>query len=454
MNQERKKLVKKIASLCEPLLFLRPDGFGKSHLVSELATHFSQEKMPVLALHFGERRYESESDLDCVVQAAFSAWESVWHIERPVFPMSEGERFARCILGAKATTGKNPAILIDDYDFPMLSDGADFSSRSHFESVLSSLYGALSTHSAHVGFALLTGVTRQERLLKFAKPRDVSEDSDFSVAAGFSAGDVCALLAQKTDCALDIQALSEWYGGYNFAGKTEIFNAGSVIRALEAGNCISYFPAEECAKKALERVQLANFDFSVLLKRSGLEATAEAFFDFNAENPSPIVFLVQTGFLTKKAFDKDFGTFSLFFPNRETRAVFFVEAARRFTAIVTTDAKIWAVDALRALEKDDLRTFFSLVNQALYSVGKKRLRDALTALFGLMSVFSPCFFEDDGYFTLATPSFLHTFAFDLDSIENAFERLYKKTMRAGEKSVRKTGVLLSAESGVVGWRTM
>ena len=114
---------------------------------------------------------------------------------------------------------------------------------------------------------------------------------------------------------------------------------------------------------------------------------------------------------------------------------------------------MWTIDALRALEADDLRLFFTKINIALKNIMPKKLRDAIMTIFGLFSIYTDSFFHD-GYFSLATPSYLHLIAFDLSSMQNAAERIYLHTIPAGKRKVRKTGVLISAEKGVISYRTI
>ena len=451
LDENQHYFFENITSIHKPLLLLRPDGFGKSYFLHKLEHFFVQKKIPVLALHLGERRYETELDLDCVIQAAFQTWERIFHIPHLSENLSEGERLARCMLAAEQSTGKKCAILIDDYDFPLLSENDN--SLLHYENALSSLYGALSTHSDHFQFALLLGATRQEKLLKFAKPRDISFDSDFSGATGFFETDVKKLLEKKEHTDLSLPQLTHWYGGYHFGGNESVFCAKSIISALENDSVGIYFPAKLFVERAVEKVILSHFDFSVLLQRFGIEATDEVFFDFDLKKSAPLSFLFQFGFLTKQIFDKQFGTNRLCFPNRETRAAFFAETARRLTSLPASESRMWAIDAIRFLENDDLRTFFASANTALRAVTPKSLKSALTTLFGLISIYTDCIFED-GFFIIETPSFLHIIAFDLVSMQNAFERLYHRTFQAGKKLVRKTGVLLSADSGIISWRTL
>ena len=445
--------IKEIATSTEPILFLRPEGFGKSHFFCALERYFASLNTPVFSISFGSRRYKTKSDLDSVVLASLLAWESVWHVQKSDDDVSVGERFCRIIKKAESESGKKVAILVDDYDFPIVEDEADSETRSYYESTLSSLFGALKIKRQSIEFSLLLGISRQENILRFAEVKDKSYDIAFSSVAGFFAEDVDALLQQKSACGLSEKEMRDWYGGYYFGSDKESFCAKSVFRALETLSASAYCPSAKMAEKAAEKARLSLFDISLLLQKNGFEVTDEAFFSLKADETSPIPTMLSAGFLEKKARDKAFGTFSLYFPNRASRAVFFAETARRFTAIPSLQTRIWAIDAIRALEKDDLRTFFIAINSALHGVIASNLRDALTTLFGLLSVCTQCFFED-GYFTVETQSFLHVFAFDLKSMQNAFERLYTKTFAAGKKIVKKTGVLIGAESGVSGYRTM
>ena len=435
------------------VLFLRPDGMGKTTFLKKIEKYFVEErKIPVLHLSFGERRYTYDFDIDCVVQSALTAYEAIYRIEKSesTEKLSEGERFARCIIGAKERTGKNCAILIDDYDFPLLDDSADDTAKAHFESVLSSLYGAINTHKSYIETAFITGSSYQNVLLKYAKPNDFTENSELSASFGLKEDDILQLTNGEREKA---KKLIEWYGGYSFGNdeKNRICNAYSLFSALNTGIIRAYNLGTKRIEKGIENILLSSFDFSLLLHKNGIECSEEAFFSYDNRSISPLPYLYQAGFLAKTKNNTQFNTFSLFFPNKEVRDIFFTECSRRLTAIPTHDIKMWTIKALRALEADDLREFFTQVNMALKNTS--RLRDALTTIFGLFSIYTDSYFYD-GYFSVETQSYLHLIAFDLVSMENAADRLYSTTIASWIKKVKKTGALINAQNGVISYRTM
>ena len=454
--EELDEKVKELLTKKTLALFLRPRGQGKTFFLKKLERYFTQErKIPVVYLSFGDRRYTYPSDLDCVVQSALKTLEIVYCIgkdencEERDKNISEGERFARCITAIKEKTGKKCAILIDDYDFPLLDDNADENAKLHFESVLASLYGALQTHREYIETAFITGSFRQKSILQYAKADDVSENEELSACFGLKESAIADFARGDETKA---KKLIDWYGGYEHNN----CNAYSVISALNTDIIRHYTLAENEVQKAIENILLSSFDFSLLLQQNGVECSEEGFFLYDNCSISPLPYLYQAGIVTKIKNIEQFcaeNTYFLSFPNKEMRDVFFTECARRLLSIKTHDIKMWAIDALRDIENDELRAFFTKVNGALKNICAKQLRDALTTIFGLFSIYTNSYFCN-GYFSVETPTYLHIFAFDLVSMQNAADRIYVNTFASGNKKVKKTGVLINSEKGVISYRTM
>ena len=69
-------------------------------------------------------------------------------------------RFAGIIQRAYEKAGQRVAILVDEYDKPMLQSIGNVELQKKFRDTLNPFYGALKTMDGCIKFALLTGVTK------------------------------------------------------------------------------------------------------------------------------------------------------------------------------------------------------------------------------------------------------------------------------------------------------
>ena len=113
----------------------RPRRFGKSLLVSTLKAYFEGKRevfegleitqlekdwtaRPVLMLDLNTNKYDTPEVLEMKLDESLRQWEKLYGCEREDLPL--GMRFENVIRRAAEKTGHRVAILVDEYDKPML----------------------------------------------------------------------------------------------------------------------------------------------------------------------------------------------------------------------------------------------------------------------------------------------------------------------------------------------
>ena len=182
----------------------RPRRFGKSLLVSTLEAYFQGKKelfeglamqevekewkqYPVLYLDLNTRKYESEDSLSELLDEYLIGWENIYGKNEAEKGLER--RFAGVIRRAHEKTGERVAILIDEYDKPMLQAIGDQKRQDSFRSTLKAFYGALKSEDGHIKFALLTGVTKFGKVSVFSdlnNLEDISRDEAYYDICGIS----------------------------------------------------------------------------------------------------------------------------------------------------------------------------------------------------------------------------------------------------------------------------
>ena len=159
----------------------RPRRFGKSLLVSTMEAYFSGrkelfsglavEKMetewkqhPVLHLDLSGVSYTDESVLERVLSDKLAKWEALYGAVNTSDIL--GLRFKEVIEAAYNKTGNQVAILIDEYDKPIIDNLGNEPTLSRLRSTLQGFYSVMKSMDARIRFGFLTGVTKIGKMSK------------------------------------------------------------------------------------------------------------------------------------------------------------------------------------------------------------------------------------------------------------------------------------------------
>ena len=279
---------------------------------------------PVLHLDLNTEKYDTPEVLYNKISEVLRFWEEKYSCcgSNLSLPM----RFERVIRRAKEKTGRNVVILVDEYDKPMLQAIGDEALLQEYRSTLKGFYGALKSMDSCIKFALLTGVTKFGKVSVFSdlnNLNDISMDHRYYDLCGISEAD----LHQYFDDEINglarangqtfkqaCEQLRLDYDGYHFTYDTPgMNNPFSILNTLSKQRYGSYWFETGTPTFLVELLQKADFN---LEQMSSMEADADTLGSiFNDDNPIPVIY--QSGYLTIKDYDSEFGLYKLGFPNRE-----------------------------------------------------------------------------------------------------------------------------------------
>ena len=182
----------------------RPRRFGKSLLISTLEAYFQGNrelfkglaieklekewiKYPILHIDLNTEKYDTPESLENKLNGVLTQWEKIYGAEPS--EKSLAMRFEGIIGRAYQLTGQRVAILVDEYDKPMLQAIGDDSLQEAFRSTLKAFYGALKSKDGCIKFAILTGVTKFGKVSVFSdlnNLKDISMDERFIDICGIT----------------------------------------------------------------------------------------------------------------------------------------------------------------------------------------------------------------------------------------------------------------------------
>lgn len=325
----------------------RPRRFGKSLLLSTLQAYFegkrelfrglaidsdevSWEPRPVLHLDLNAQKYESTESLEAVLCAFLDNEEAKYGGTKDEKFL--GIRFCNLIRSAYEKSGKRVAILIDEYDKPMLHAIGNPALQEEFRSTLKAFYGALKSMDGCIQFALLTGVTKFGKISVFSDLNhlaDISKDpryydicgiSEEELHANFQHG-VSELAAANGMTEEECYAqLKECYDGYHFEESSPgIYNPFSLLRTLDARKFDNYWFETGTPSYLVKLLQRHDYNLEHM---ASIKVTARVLDSIDAESTNPIPVIYQSGYLTIKDYDPRFKMYTLGFPNKEVEEGF------------------------------------------------------------------------------------------------------------------------------------
>ena len=470
----------------------RPRRFGKSLLISTLEAYFEAKrdlfeglavetlekdwvKRPVLHLDLNIGKYDTPDSLDKILNETLDYWESLYGTRSAETTLAL--RFAGVVGRAYEQSGERVAILIDEYDKPLLRSFDSQELQHDFRETLTAFYTVLKDADPWLQFVFITGVTKFAQMGIFSnlnQLNDISFDLDYNTLCGMTRAEIEATfspeleaLAVKSNatCRQVMDRLTRQYDGYRFTKDeefTSMYNPFSVLSALQKRSYGNYWFASGTPTFLVEMLQKTDFD---LREMEGIEVNEASLSDDRADINNPIPMIYQSGYLTIKDYDERFRMYTLGFPNEEVKYGFLNFVSPFYTPIAQTDTSFYIGKFIRELESGDvdafltrLRCFFAGIPYDLNDRTERHYQTVFYLVFQLMGQFTETEVRSArgrADAVVKTPDYIYVFEFKLnDSAEAALRQIDEKgyllPYQADGRKVVKVGVAFEKEERNIG----
>ena len=385
----------------------RPRRFGKSLLATTLDSYFKGKK----ELFEGLKIMDLETEWECypVIHLDVS-WaknqNSAEELRKALLfmmkPLTEqfgreddetlpGQVLSGMIRRAYERTGKQVAVIIDEYDAPLLDVLHEDTQLPESRRVMQELYQPLKASEAMVKFCFITGITKFSQLSIFSTINNltnISMDSKYAAICGITEDELVhdmapdiAMLAKEYECTPEeMQAkLKQQYDGYRFAkASPDIYNPFSLLKCFNQRELTNYWFESGTPSFLIRQMQQFRTDITTMDR---IEASASAFDRPTEAMDDALPLLYQSGYLTIKDYDKLTNYYVLSIPNNEVRTGFVENMIPTYTGIKQNDTMGFAMRFWRALYKSDLDTAMQELKAFLAGIPyvegfQKKLQDA------------------------------------------------------------------------------
>ncbi|MBR4536668.1 MAG: ATP-binding protein [Bacteroidales bacterium] len=482
---DKTALVHKLANDSKYYFLSRPRRFGKSLLVTTLEAYFQGRKelfeglaiskletewkqYPVLHIDLNAADYRSEEALISIIDRHIRQFETIYG-ENPK-DMALSDRFIGVIQRAYEQTGRQVVILVDEYDKPLLQTIGNTELQDNYRKILKGFYGVAKTMDACIRLAFFTGVTKFSKVSVFS---DLNNLKDISLDSRYA--EICGITEQEIRDKLDVQVgemaetngiskdecyekLKKQYDGYHFSKNgTGMYNPFSLLNAMDSQEFGDQWFQSGTPTFLVEVLKRNNYDLEQLTRE---EATADLLGSLDAIDTNPTPLLYQSGYLTIKGYDSEFGTYRLGFPNQEVERGFSRYLFRYYTpASQGQDSFVKDfVLAARAGQTDKfmkrLESLFAGQDYQIAGDAELYFHNAVALIFKLVGFYTETErHTSDGRMDMVvqTADYIYLFEFKLDkSVEEALAQIeemeYALPFTHDPRQLYKIGVNFSSET--------
>lgn len=325
----------------------RPRRFGKSLFLSTLHSYFDGKRdlfkglyldaaevdwtpTPVLHFDFNAENFKVYDGLDNLLDKILSDYEKKFNITE--INSTFATRFATLIKVVYQQTGRQVAILVDEYDKPLLGieDNKELFEKN--QSTLKAFFGNLKTMDPYIRLAFLTGVARFNKVSIFSdlnNLNDISLTSSFAEICGVTENELTSTFREGIEelaikrgksFAETLDTLRNYYDGYLFSKEgSRLYNPFSVILALSHQDIEPFWFESGTPSFLVKRVKKSGIELSTLNHQYCRVEDMKA---VGIDNINPVALMFQTGYLTIESYDENRLRYTLRFPNKEVELGF------------------------------------------------------------------------------------------------------------------------------------
>ena len=294
---------------------------GNEPLFKGLAIHERWDwsvRHPVLRLDFSRGNFKEPGQLQEDVMAQLEAVEKRESVGSDY--AGAPVRFSHLMEALHERSGQRVAVLIDEYDKPIL-DALEVPEVARANrDYLRGLYSTIKFGDAHLKFTFLTGVSKFSKVSLFSglnNLKDITLDPRYSAVCGYTETDVDVVFAPELP-GLDREEIRRWYNGYNWLGAEQVYNPFDVLLLFDRRQFGAYWFETGTPTFLLEMLLARGVSSLALDDMLGSEELLSA---FDVDHIATEALLFQTGYLTILRTEPRGGRmyYRLGYPNREVR---------------------------------------------------------------------------------------------------------------------------------------
>ena len=397
----------------------RPRRFGKSLFASTLQAYFEGRKElfeglaiadyekewvkhPVLHFDLSGAKHMSVEQLERYLADMLEEQETKWGYKTHL--VDANLRLIELVKRAYEKTGEKVAVIIDEYDAPLLDVVHEKENLQPLRRIMQNFYCPLKMLDPYLEFTFITGITKFPQSSIFSGLNNLDNISlykQYSAICGISKTELTTQM--KPDVAALGEALgmtyeeclaelTRFYDGYHFSEKSEdIFNPFSLVKALNAGKIAPYWFGSGTPSFLLKLLDKYHVNLTTLESQ---EAVLNSFDQSTEEMTDALPLLYQSGYLTIKKYNPMFQEYTLGIPNREVRNGLLNSLIPHYVNPRRSDNDAFLLGFSKAVYRNDIeaalehmRTYLATIPYDLENHSEKHYQTIFYLMFSFLNIY-------------------------------------------------------------------
>ena len=288
----------------------------------------------------------------------------------PIKSSRPGDAFRDLLIGLY-NRGGPVAVLIDEYDKPILDKIGDLKAAEAMREVLRGFYTVLKGSDEYLRFVMLTGISKFTKTGVFSAMnnlRDISMSDQYGDIVGYTQKELeenfpgwIGAVAERMKLSHEelLARLKDYYDGFCFDGVTRLYNPFSILNFLADGKFLNYWYGSGSPSFIVTYMQQHGIKDPEAYRH--LKVTSDFVGSQEIERARPESFLYQAGYLTIESLEEE--ELTLDYPNREV-----MNSISRIYLDIVYDVKNYGSlgsQLWRSLKEGDVGEAVRLYNTAL-----------------------------------------------------------------------------------------
>jgi hypothetical protein len=369
----------------------RPRRFGKSLTVSTFAALFSGKKelfsglyaeefmnrpdyktYPVVRFDMSDvTAYMGESELRASLLAKVRDNAETFGVR--IGDALPGDALSGMLRRVAEKMRSPAALLIDEYDKPVLDNIGDPAALAAARAVMRDFYIRVKSADEYLRFVFMTGISKFSKLGVFSAMNnllDISSNERYSTMLGYTQREFLNYFdgyieRAAGDLGLGKDALAEkirdYYDGFSFDGRTSLYNPFSTLCFFTEAKFKNYWFDTATPSFLAEYVKRRDLEAESF---RGIETDEDFTSVTEIEDASPESFLYQSGYLSVK--DRAYRKLILDYPNMEVLSSVALLFLREKYEV--KQAGVATIDTNAAFARGDAETAAKIYNRLLASI--------------------------------------------------------------------------------------
>ena len=393
----------------------RPRRFGKSLFASMIHAYYEGRKdlfeglamgeyekdwvkHPVLHLDMSAAKHMDKDMLERYLADMLTDQEAVFGYKSE--KQDPNIRLKDLVVTANRLTGRKVALIIDEYDAPLLDVVHEELNLVALRRAMQNFYSPIKSLDPYLEFVFLTGITKFAQLSIFSELNNlfnISMYDKYSAICGISSEELHTQMLPDVECLAEhrhlsvdetFERLKRKYDGYHFSKNSEdVYNPFSLIKALASGDIGDYWFDSGTPTYIIKLLQKYNVGLRDL---TGQDAGVSDF-DVSPENmTTALPLLYQSGYLTIKHYEPMIDLYTLGYPNEEVRTGMVRSLAANYLTPAEGTNSSFVIKFVKAVIADDMEQALTLMRAYLagvsYRLSNKTERDVQTIFYLVFSL--------------------------------------------------------------------